>query len=43
MFQHRIGWLARAALLVLCVPLFSACVTSQSHQRALDEKDATIR
>ncbi|MCY2960322.1 MAG: OmpA family protein [Planctomycetota bacterium] len=43
MFQHRLEWLARAIPLVLLVPFFSGCVTSQSHQRALDEKDNTIR
>lgn len=44
MIQHKNGWLRqRAFLLVLLVPVFTSCVTGQSHQRALDEKDATIR
>ncbi len=42
MVQHRFRWLARAVPLVLLAPLFSGCVSSQSHQRALDEKDKTI-
>jgi len=43
MFQRFAGRLARAVALLLVVPVFSACVTSQSHDRALEEKDATIR
>jgi len=43
MLQKSIARCARFVPLVLLVPLFSACVSSQSHQRALDEKDATIR
>lgn len=43
MFQHQRRALARVLPLLLLVPFLGACVTSQSHQRALDEKDATIR
>ncbi len=43
MFQRLAARLARAVPLLLVVPVFSACVTSQSHDRALEEKDATIR
>jgi chemotaxis protein MotB len=43
MADHRIGRLARAVSLVLLVPFLGACVSNQSHQRALDEKDNTIR
>ncbi|MBL8862670.1 MAG: OmpA family protein [Planctomycetes bacterium] len=43
MFQHDIMRSLRLVLLACVFPLCAACVTSQSHQRALDEKDATIR
>ncbi len=43
MFHNRIGGLVRVLPLVLLVPCITSCVTSQSHQRALDEKDTTIR
>jgi chemotaxis protein MotB len=43
MFQRLAGRLARAVPLLLLVPAFSACVTSRSHDHALEEKDATIR
>ncbi len=33
---------ARALPLVLVLPFFASCVSNQSHQRALDEKDRTI-
>lgn len=43
MFQRFARRLARAVPLLLVLPVFSACVTSQSHDRALEEKDTTIR
>ena len=38
-----LGALAGAAPLLCLAPVFAGCVTSQSHERALEEKDATIR
>jgi chemotaxis protein MotB len=43
MFQRLAGRFARAVPLLLVAPVFSSCVTSQSHDRALEEKDAIIR
>jgi chemotaxis protein MotB len=43
MFQQHTIRIARLVPLVLAFPLFASCVTNQSHQRALDEKDATVR
>jgi chemotaxis protein MotB len=42
MFHGKFGGFARVIPLLLLLPFFASCVTSQSHQRALDEKDKTI-
>lgn len=43
MSGHRTMRSYRVLPLVLVVPFLAACVTNQSHQRALDEKELTIR